>query len=141
MSLVGPRPPTAYEYALFHPCHRRRCQTPPGLTGLWQVRGKNRTTFEKMMELDLAYVGNQSLLLDIKILAATPPAILLQLWDVWAGRRAAAKARLGKAVPYASPQTGPRRGVSGPASPVPARSPAPAEARQTHLRAAPGPGM
>jgi len=121
MSLVGPRPPTAYEYALFQPCHRRRCQTLPGLTGLWQVNGKNRTTFGQMIELDLDYIENQSPFLDLKILAATPLAILLQLRDVRAGRKAAAKARPGKAVPCAPPQTGQRGRVPGPGSREPAR--------------------
>ena len=69
MSLVGPRPSTAYEYEMFQPRHRQRCQTLPGLTGLWQVKGKNRTTFEQMMELDLAYVETKSLFLDLKIIA------------------------------------------------------------------------
>jgi lipopolysaccharide/colanic/teichoic acid biosynthesis glycosyltransferase len=88
MSLVGPRPTTPYEYEMFQPNYRQRCQTLPGLTGLWQVNGKNRTTFERMMELDLTYVANKSLFMDIKILAGTVPAILLQLWDVKvAGRR------------------------------------------------------
>jgi lipopolysaccharide/colanic/teichoic acid biosynthesis glycosyltransferase len=141
MSLVGPRPSTAYEFALFQPCHRRRCETLPGLTGLWQVHGKNRTTFEEMMELDLAYVGNKSLLLDVKIMAATPAAILLQLGDALAGRKLAAKARLGKAVPSAPPQTGLRGGVPGPGSPAPARGPALAETRQARRRAGAGPGM
>jgi len=92
MSLVGPRPPTVYEYDLFQPQHRRRCETLPGLTGLWQVNGKNRTTFEEMMELDIAYVKTKSLFLDAKILARTLPAILLQVLDVRAGRKSAAKA-------------------------------------------------
>ncbi len=93
MSLVGPRPSTAYEYELFQPRHRQRCQTLPGLTGLWQVNGKNRTTFEKMMELDLAYVETKSLFLDLKILVCTPVAIFMQAWDLQSGRNAAAKAR------------------------------------------------
>ena len=95
MSLVGPRPSTAYEYGMYQPRHRRRCESLPGLTGLWQVNGKNRTTFERMMELDLTYVENQSLFLDLKILASTLPAIVLQAREVQAGRKAAAKARLG----------------------------------------------
>jgi lipopolysaccharide/colanic/teichoic acid biosynthesis glycosyltransferase len=74
MSLVGPRPATAYEYLMFQHRHRRRCETLPGLTGLWQVNGKNRTTFEKMMELDLSYVQNKSLFLDVKIPAGTRPS-------------------------------------------------------------------
>lgn len=81
MSLVGPRPCVAYEYEMFHPRHRGRCDTLPGLTGLWQVNGKNRTTFERMMELDLAYVEQKSLLLDLKIMACTAPAILIQVWE------------------------------------------------------------
>jgi lipopolysaccharide/colanic/teichoic acid biosynthesis glycosyltransferase len=97
MSLVGPRPVTTNEYEMFQPRHRRRCGTAPGLTGLWQVNGKNRTTFEKMMELDLSYVANRSLWLDLKILAGTPPAILRQVRDLQAARREAAGAQLGKA--------------------------------------------
>ena len=81
MSLVGPRPSTPYEYKMFEPAHRRRCETLPGLTGLWQVHGKNRTTFQRMMELDLQYARRKSLLLDL-ILALTPAAVLLQCWDM-----------------------------------------------------------
>jgi exopolysaccharide production protein ExoY len=91
MSLVGPRPCIAYEYEMFQPRHRRRCETLPGLTGLWQVNGKNRTTFENMMELDLAYVERKSLFLDLKIMVCTFPAILLQVWDMKTGRKAAAQ--------------------------------------------------
>ena len=81
MSLVGPRPCVAYEYEMFQPRHRRRCQTLPGLTGLWQVNGKNKTSFERMMDLDLTYVEKQSLFLDLKIIVFTVPAILIQVWD------------------------------------------------------------
>jgi len=89
MSLVGPRPCVAYEYELFQPAHRRRCETLPGLTGLWQVKGKNRTTFERMMELDVTYVESKSLLLDLKIILFTPVAILIQVWDVKMSRKSA----------------------------------------------------
>jgi lipopolysaccharide/colanic/teichoic acid biosynthesis glycosyltransferase len=82
MSLVGPRPCIAYEYEMFQPRHRQRCETLPGLTGLWQVNGKNRTTFERMMELDLTYVERKSLLLDLKIILCTAPAIFLQVSDL-----------------------------------------------------------
>jgi lipopolysaccharide/colanic/teichoic acid biosynthesis glycosyltransferase len=82
MSLVGPRPSTIYEFEKFQPRHRQRCDTLPGLTGLWQVNGKNRTTFLQMMELDLRYVEEKSLWLDLKILAGTIPAILRQCWEV-----------------------------------------------------------
>ena len=93
MSLVGPRPCTPCEYEMFQPRHRRRCETLPGLTGLWQVKGKNRTTFERMMELDLAYVETKSWFLDIKIIVCTLPAVLTQLTDAYTGRRVASKAQ------------------------------------------------
>lgn len=87
MSLVGPRPCVPYEFELFETRYRERCNTPPGLTGLWQVNGKNRTTFEQMMEFDLAYVKKKSLLMDLKIILSTVPALLVQLLDAVAARR------------------------------------------------------
>jgi lipopolysaccharide/colanic/teichoic acid biosynthesis glycosyltransferase len=89
MSLVGPRPCVPYEYEMLQGRHRQRCETLPGLTGLWQVNGKNRTTFDKMMQLDLAYVVEKSLLLDLKIMVWTVPAIFLQVWDLGLGRKPA----------------------------------------------------
>ena len=100
MSLVGPRPCVAYEYEMFLPRHRQRCETLPGLTGLWQVNGKNRTTFEKMMELDLAYVEKKSLFLDLDILIRTVPAILLQAWDTKKLRKTAPLASAGLGLPH-----------------------------------------
>lgn len=89
MSLVGPRPCIAYEYERYLPRHRRRCLTLPGLTGLWQVKGKNKTTFEEMIDLDVQYVREKSLLLDLKILALTLPAVLIQVYEIKRhGRRA-----------------------------------------------------
>lgn len=82
MSLVGPRPCTPFEFELFTARHRRRCEAPPGLTGLWQVGGKNRTTFEQMIDLDLFYVENKSLWLDLKTIFLTAPAILLLVWEM-----------------------------------------------------------
>jgi len=81
MSLVGPRPCLPYEYERYSPRHRTRFQTLPGLTGLWQVNGKNKTTFEEMIDLDIYYVAHRSLWLDLKIMAKTIPAILGQLVD------------------------------------------------------------
>jgi lipopolysaccharide/colanic/teichoic acid biosynthesis glycosyltransferase len=86
MSLVGPRPCTPYEFELFQPRHKRRCEAQPGLTGLWQVSGKNRTTFEEQINLDLYYVEHRSLWLDIKIIALTVPAILMLVWEMGPGR-------------------------------------------------------
>jgi lipopolysaccharide/colanic/teichoic acid biosynthesis glycosyltransferase len=82
MSLVGPRPCTPYEFDLFAPRHKRRCEAPPGLTGLWQISGKNRTTFEEMIDLDLYYAEHKSLWLDLKIIVLTVPAILVLVWEM-----------------------------------------------------------
>ncbi len=82
MSLVGPRPCLAYEFERYLPHHRRRCDTLPGLTGLWQVSGKNRTTFEEMMDLDIHYAKNKSIWLDLLIIAKTIPAILVQTYEI-----------------------------------------------------------
>ena len=82
MSLVGPRPCVPYEYENYSPHHRRRLEAIPGLTGLWQVSGKNRTTFEKMVDLDIYYAANKTLFLDLKILLKTLPAIISQTKDI-----------------------------------------------------------
>jgi lipopolysaccharide/colanic/teichoic acid biosynthesis glycosyltransferase len=82
MSLVGPRPCVPYEYMNYSPQHRRRLEAVPGLTGLWQVSGKNRTTFEEMVNFDIHYSKNKSLLLDLKIIFKTIPAIISQTKDI-----------------------------------------------------------
>lgn len=71
MSLVGPRPPIPYEVEAYELWHRKRLDMKPGLTGLWQVSGRNRLPFEEMVRLDLFYIENWSLLLDIKIILRT----------------------------------------------------------------------
>lgn len=77
MSLVGPRPPVAYEYRAYNVWHRRRVlEIKPGITGLWQVEGRSRTRFDDMVRLDLKYARRWSIWLDLKILAATPGAVL-----------------------------------------------------------------
>jgi exopolysaccharide biosynthesis polyprenyl glycosylphosphotransferase len=77
MSLVGPRPPVPYEYADYEHWHRRRVlEVQPGITGLWQVSGRSRTTFDEMVRLDLHYGTNWSLWLDLKILLMTPKAVV-----------------------------------------------------------------
>jgi lipopolysaccharide/colanic/teichoic acid biosynthesis glycosyltransferase len=77
MSLVGPRPPIPYELNNYDIWHIRRVlETKPGITGLWQVIGRSRTTFDEMVRLDLKYVREWSLWLDIKILFQTPGAVL-----------------------------------------------------------------
>lgn len=76
MSLVGPRPATPEEVQLFTPEQRRRHQCLPGITGLWQVSGRNRLSSREMLELDLVYVERCSLRLDLAILLSTPRAVL-----------------------------------------------------------------
>jgi lipopolysaccharide/colanic/teichoic acid biosynthesis glycosyltransferase len=71
MSLVGPRPPIPYEVEAYELWHRKRLDMKPGLTGLWQVSGRNRLPFEEMVRLDLFYIENWSLLLDVKIILRT----------------------------------------------------------------------
>ena len=76
MSLVGPRPPIRYECDLYDIWHRRRLLScKPGITGLWQVMGRSRTTFDDMVRLDLKYINEWSLGLDLKILLKTPKAV------------------------------------------------------------------
>ena len=67
-----------YEYEDYAPRHRLRCGAVPGLTGLWQVSGKNRTTFEEMIDLDIDYARRKSFWLDVKILLKTIPAVVSQ---------------------------------------------------------------
>jgi lipopolysaccharide/colanic/teichoic acid biosynthesis glycosyltransferase len=76
MSLVGPRPPVPYEFDCYDIWHRRRLQTvKPGITGMWQVAGRSRVSFDEMVRLDLEYARSWSLWLDIKILLRTPRAV------------------------------------------------------------------
>ncbi len=86
MSLVGPRPPITYEVKEYHHWHKERFNGLPGLTGLWQVSGKNRLTFTEMIRLDIKYVRNISLMSDLKILLLTPKAILGQVKDSLLGK-------------------------------------------------------
>jgi exopolysaccharide biosynthesis polyprenyl glycosylphosphotransferase len=77
MSLVGPRPPIPYELDNYDIWHKRRIlEIKPGITGLWQVKGRSRTTFDEMVRMDLKYVREWSLWLDTKILFKTPKAVL-----------------------------------------------------------------
>jgi len=76
MSLVGTRPCLPAEYASYLPEQRRRFDAVPGLTGLWQVSGKNSTTFARMIELDLDYARNRRLFLDLEILVRTLPVVV-----------------------------------------------------------------
>jgi len=77
MSLVGPRPPLRYELRKYSSWHRRRVlEAKPGMTGIWQLWGRSRTTFDEMVRMDLQYVQKLSLCLDLKILLLTPWVVL-----------------------------------------------------------------
>jgi lipopolysaccharide/colanic/teichoic acid biosynthesis glycosyltransferase len=76
MSIVGPRPAIPYELDLYEPEYFQRQEVPPGITGLWQVSGRETVSAGKMMELDLVYVRDASLSMDLKILVKTGPAVL-----------------------------------------------------------------
>jgi lipopolysaccharide/colanic/teichoic acid biosynthesis glycosyltransferase len=76
MSIVGPRPPIPYEVEEYDLWHRKRLDVKPGITGLWQVSGRNRLTFDEMVKIDLYYVKNWSIWLDLKIILLTLPAML-----------------------------------------------------------------
>jgi len=76
MSLVGPRPVPPYEVACYGNGHHKRLAALPGITGFWQVKGRGRVTFEEMIRMDIQYVENASLWLDLKVLFLTIPAVL-----------------------------------------------------------------
>jgi lipopolysaccharide/colanic/teichoic acid biosynthesis glycosyltransferase len=77
MSLVGSRPPIPAEVNRYDNWHRRRLSMRPGITCLWQIRGRNKITdFDEWMKLDLEYIDNWSLLLDLKILLMTIPVVV-----------------------------------------------------------------
>lgn len=76
MSIVGPRPPLPEEVILYDDWHRRKLSMKPGITGLWQVKARGNTSFEKWMRLDLEYINNWSIWLDFKIVIMTIPAVI-----------------------------------------------------------------
>lgn len=81
MSLVGPRPCIPYEYEMYEAWQKHRFDALPGLTGLWQVSGKNRTTFNQMINMDIEYSETSNLWLDVKIISKTIPALMVQCYD------------------------------------------------------------
>ena len=76
MSLVGPRPPILEEVLQYEPWQQRRLAVKPGLTCLWQVSGRNEIGFDDWVRMDLWYIDNQSLLVDLKLLWLTPVSVL-----------------------------------------------------------------
>ncbi|MBN2315345.1 MAG: sugar transferase [Sedimentisphaerales bacterium] len=82
MSLIGPRPPVLYEAEQYTDWHKKRLDAVPGMTGLWQVSGKNRLSFNEMIKLDIQYARMKSFGLDAMILLKTPLAIFSQIADI-----------------------------------------------------------
>ena len=80
MSLVGPRPCTPKEFEKYNPCQRERFNAPPGLTGYWQVNGKNKTTFSEMIAMDIHYTRHMSLGMDLWIMLKTPLVIAEEIF-------------------------------------------------------------
>jgi len=76
MTIVGPRPPLPYEYECYDEWHKLRLKVRPGLTGLWQVSGRSTVPFHEMVMMDIYYIENWSMLLDLKIMLRTVPVML-----------------------------------------------------------------
>jgi lipopolysaccharide/colanic/teichoic acid biosynthesis glycosyltransferase len=87
MSLVGPRPCTPHEFARYQLWQRERLNAPPGMTGCWQVNGKNKTTFTEMINMDISYTKKMSLWLDLTIMLRTLPAVMAQVLEARIGTR------------------------------------------------------
>jgi lipopolysaccharide/colanic/teichoic acid biosynthesis glycosyltransferase len=79
MSLVGPRPCTPHEFDRYQPAQKERVNAPPGITGYWQVNGKNKTTFSEMIAMDIFYASHMSIWMDLSIMLKTTPAIAAQV--------------------------------------------------------------
>lgn len=87
MSWVGPRPCTKFELQNYNQAQLERFASLPGLTGLWQVSGKNNTSFDQMVELDIRYTRAPALLSDLRIMLTTPLVLLGQLASMIEARR------------------------------------------------------
>ena len=92
MSLVGPRPCTPHEFDRYRPEQKLRVNAPPGLTGYWQVNGKNKTSFSQMIGMDIYYGQHMSVLMDLGIILKTLPAIGIQVSES-ISRKAGSKIR------------------------------------------------
>jgi exopolysaccharide production protein ExoY len=95
MSLVGPRPCTPHEFGRYQKWQQARVNAPPGLTGYWQVNGKNKTTFTEMINLDIHYTEKMSLWLDLVIMLKTFPAVMAQVIETRIKPRAGASSSAG----------------------------------------------
>jgi lipopolysaccharide/colanic/teichoic acid biosynthesis glycosyltransferase len=103
MSLVGPRPCVRYEYEKLMPWQKERFNCLPGLTGLWQVSGKNNTTFDEMMRLDIYYVRHCNVGFDLYIIAKTIPALMVQMIETRRRRKVAERTKDAGPLPETEP--------------------------------------
>ena len=108
MSIVGPRPCTPKEYEAYSAEQRGRSGTLPGLTGLWQVNGKNDTTFREMVKLDLNYVSTMSFWLDLTIILRTPLVLLGQVAEILPKKEAVGLSRNARFLDSIRQQVAPR---------------------------------
>jgi exopolysaccharide production protein ExoY len=102
MSLVGPRPCLPHEFERYGAWQRERVNAPPGLTGYWQVSGKNKTTFSEMIAMDIFYARNMNVWLDLKIIMRTIPALIEQMLEHRGAREVESRPRATR--PTALPQ-------------------------------------
>jgi lipopolysaccharide/colanic/teichoic acid biosynthesis glycosyltransferase len=118
MSIVGPRPCIPYEYENYSDWQQNRLNSVPGLTGLWQVSGKNRTTFDEMVNLDIVYGRKLSLRSDIGIMLRTLPALWTQVSDIRKARAISRQMPAAAAVEAAKSVSSlpPTAGMSAPAT-------------------------
>ncbi|MGI8605408.1 MAG: sugar transferase [Verrucomicrobiales bacterium] len=86
MTLVGPRPCTPHEFERYQPSQYERFNAVPGLTGYWQVNGKNKTTFSQMIAMDIYYARNKEVWLDLLIMAKTLPTLAGQVLEIAAAK-------------------------------------------------------
>jgi len=92
MSLVGPRPCIPSEFECYTDGQKARFEIPPGITGYWQVSGKNKTTFNQMVEMDIQYGERMSLVFDLVIIVGTVPALAMQALEAsWHRKETRAK--------------------------------------------------
>jgi lipopolysaccharide/colanic/teichoic acid biosynthesis glycosyltransferase len=96
MSLVGPRPCTPHEFGRYQKWQQARVDAPPGLTGYWQVNGKNKTTFTEMIEMDIHYTKKMSFWLDLSIMVKTFPALMEQVLESRTSPRAETQSNAGE---------------------------------------------
>jgi len=106
MSLVGPRPCLPGEFERYEEWQQQRVNAPPGVTGYWQVNGKNKTTFQEMITMDLFYARNMSIWIDLQIMIKTVPVLVQETLEAWRRYRSRSASRLALRIEVIR-QTGP----------------------------------